>query len=114
MKSGQLLFNGRELMSAFTIFRVAVMVLVAHLGAMLVPNTAVAERVRTKKIVEEMSFEQCLKTIRLTAQEVGQAPINIIEVDVLRIVKWEVATGSVMVSCNKVTGERTLEEFEDR
>ena len=112
MKSGQ--SDGRERMNATTIIRVAVMVLVAHLGAMLAPNAAFAERVRTKRIVQEMPFEQCLRSIRQTAQEVGQAPINIIEVDVLRIVKWEVTTGSVMVSCNKMTGERILEEFEDR
>jgi hypothetical protein len=49
----------------------------------------------------DMSFEDCLRTIRKVASDLGVAPINIVETDILRIVRFLTSDGSVLVTCSK-------------
>ena len=64
---------------------------------MLVPTSALAQQSTTKS----MPFEQCLKTIQRTAQQLGVAPINIVETRDMRMVKFPTADGSVLVTCSR-------------
>ena len=48
-----------------------------------------------------MPFDQCLATIRNVASQLGVAPINIVETNDLRIVRFPTSDGSVLVSCSK-------------
>ena len=47
-----------------------------------------------------MSFEACLETIRKVASDLGVAPINIVETDIARIVRFPTSDGSVVVTCS--------------
>ena len=57
---------------------------------------AESETVETR----EMSFEECLKTIRNASSQLGVAPVNIVETDVLRMVRFWVDDGSIIVTCS--------------
>jgi hypothetical protein len=48
-----------------------------------------------------MPFEQCLQVIRRTASELAVAPVNIVETDILRMVRFCTVDGSVLVSCSR-------------
>lgn len=48
-----------------------------------------------------MSFDDCLATIRATANDLRIAPVNIVETDILRIVRFCTSDGSVLVSCSR-------------
>lgn len=50
---------------------------------------------------QSMSFESCLATIRQVASDLGVAPINIVETNILRVVRFVTADGSVLVSCSR-------------
>jgi hypothetical protein len=47
-----------------------------------------------------MSFETCLATISNIATELGVAPINIVETSIMRVVRFNTADGSVLVTCS--------------
>lgn len=47
-----------------------------------------------------MSFVNCLRMIRKVAGDLGIAPINIVETSGLRIVRFPVTDGSVLVTCS--------------
>lgn len=49
-----------------------------------------------------MSFENCLELIRATAQQLGVAPINIVETSDVRIVRFITIDGSVLVTCSRL------------
>ena len=49
-----------------------------------------------------MSFEDCVKTIQITASQLGVAPINIVETNDVRMVRFRTADGSVLVTCSRV------------
>jgi hypothetical protein len=49
---------------------------------------------------DSMSFEQCLQVIRQTASELGVAPINIVETNILRMVRFCTTDGSVLITCS--------------
>jgi len=62
----------------------------------LFSNFAAAET-----ITKSMSFEQCLKVIRGTAGDIDLAPTNVVETDVLRVVKWFLSDGEILLACSK-------------
>ena len=59
----------------------------------------------TKVIAEKtMTFDKCLKAIRSVATDLAVAPINIIETNQLRIVRFPTNDGSgksILVTCSK-------------
>jgi hypothetical protein len=51
-----------------------------------------------------MAFESCLLLIRKTAAKLGVAPTNIVETDILRVVRFPTNDGSgqsILVTCSK-------------
>ena len=52
-----------------------------------------------------MSFEDCQKLIRRFADSLGKAPINIVESEILRMVRFPASDGSVLVTCSKPDGK---------
>jgi hypothetical protein len=50
---------------------------------------------------KSMGFDECLKSIRLLAESIGQAPINIVETDSVRMVRFISSDGSVLVTCSR-------------
>lgn len=64
----------------------------------LAPLTAEADE-RTKTM--SMSFERCVATIQLTATKLGITPVNIVETSILRMVRFPVSDGSMLVTCSK-------------
>lgn len=48
-----------------------------------------------------MEFDRCLQLIRSTAGKLGVAPINIVETNDLRMVRFVTADGSVLVTCSR-------------
>jgi hypothetical protein len=62
-----------------------------------------AERVReggVESTSRSMSFPACLELIRATATDLAVAPINLVETDILRMVRFNTTDGSVLVSCS--------------
>ena len=58
-------------------------------------------RVISKKT---MSFNQCLATIRSLATKLGVAPVNIVETNILRMVRFQTNDGSgksYLLTCSK-------------
>jgi len=47
------------------------------------------------------SFEACLAVIQKTATDTGTAPVNIVETTAMRMVRFPVADGSIIVTCLK-------------
>lgn len=50
---------------------------------------------------QSMPFEQCLQAIRNTASRLGIAPINIVETNILRMVRFCADNESVLVTCSQ-------------
>ena len=48
-----------------------------------------------------MSFEQCLTMIRQVSGQRGVAPVNIVETNAVRMVRFPTADGSVLVTCSR-------------
>ena len=48
-----------------------------------------------------MDYDLCLKAISLTAANVGVAPINIVETNIVRIVRFPTTEGSIMMTCSR-------------
>jgi hypothetical protein len=53
---------------------------------------------------QQLSFEGCLELIRRTSQELGVAPLNIVETTEMRVVKYVTIDGSVLVTCDRAQG----------
>ena len=56
-------------------------------------------------ISETASFELCLATIQRTASRLGVAPANIVETEILRMVRFPTNDGtgeSILVTCSKL------------
>lgn len=47
-----------------------------------------------------VGFDECLDTIRRTAEELGVAPDNIVETPGARVVRFPASDGSVLVTCS--------------
>lgn len=54
-----------------------------------------------ESVSEAMSFDDCLLVIRRTSEQLGVAPINIVETDDVRMVRYETSDGSVLVTCSR-------------
>ncbi len=65
--------------------------------AMLVSGSAYAAESQSMT----MEFEQCLEVIRRTSTDLGVAPINIAETNIMRIVRYVTEDGSVLITCSK-------------
>jgi hypothetical protein len=50
---------------------------------------------------QPMSFEDCLQAIRQTASQLGIAPLNVVETNILRMVRFCSEDGSVLVTCSE-------------
>ena len=53
---------------------------------------------------ERMSFERCTEVIQRMAEQIGLAPINLVETSVLRMVRFPTNDGSgesILVTCSK-------------
>lgn len=48
-----------------------------------------------------MSFERCIDSIQDVSTELGKAPINIVETNTVRIVRFNTVDGSVLVTCSR-------------
>lgn len=48
-----------------------------------------------------MSFERCIASIQGVSTELGAAPINIVETNIVRIVRFNTVDGSVLVTCSR-------------
>ena len=60
---------------------------------------------------ETMGFESCLAVIRATATELGVAPVNIVETDILRVVRFPTNDGSgesLLVTCSRPDSKMTI------
>lgn len=57
---------------------------------------------------QQLSFEGCLELIRRTSQELGVAPLNIVETTDMRVVKYITIDGSVLVTCDRATGKALI------
>ncbi len=58
-----------------------------------------AQRVRSES--RPMEFEACLQFIRAIATELAVAPTNVVETNILRVVRFPTADGSILVSCSR-------------
>lgn len=67
------------------------------LGALSIATNLMAQTSTSKS----MSFEDCLKTIRVTASNLGVAPINVVETNDMRMVRFKTSDGSVLVTCSR-------------
>ena len=56
-----------------------------------------------------MSFEACLAAIRNVAVELRSTPVNIVETNDLRIVRFLTSDGSVLVTCSRPDGAMLLQ-----
>jgi hypothetical protein len=52
-----------------------------------------------------MDFQTCLGAIRTMASDLGVVPINIVETSEVRIVRFNTADGSVLVTCSAADGK---------
>jgi hypothetical protein len=50
---------------------------------------------------QSMSFDDCIKVIQRTAQDLRTAPVNIVETTEMRMVRFPTAEGSVLVTCSR-------------
>ena len=65
--------------------------------AFFIFNSNVAE---AQTATRKMTFSNCLKVIRKTATDLGVALINIVETNIVRIVRFVTKDGSVLVTCS--------------
>lgn len=56
----------------------------------------------------DMDFEKCLAFIRQSANESSSAPINIVETNILRIVRFPAKDGSVLITCSKLDNKAII------
>ncbi len=76
--------------------------ILAVVALLMIPAGAQAGTRVLKK--ETRSFDSCLAVIRETASTLGVAPINIVETNILRIVRFPTNDGSgksILVTCSR-------------
>lgn len=56
----------------------------------------------------DMSYNDCLSLIRRTATDLGVAPINIVETDIMRMVRFVASDGTVLVTCSRPDGKAII------
>ena len=60
------------------------------------------ESVGIESAVRPLAFDACLALIVRTAEDLGVAPVNIVETSIVRMVRFPVTDGSVMITCSKL------------
>jgi hypothetical protein len=83
------------------LFHICIILLVG-----VVPNVANASEVTSKS--EYMSYGECLTRISQASQDLGVAPINIVETNDLRVVRFVTSDGSVLVTCSREDGKMVI------
>lgn len=78
------------------------------------PTRLAAERPDNPTGRENMSYSACLASIRTLGTQVGSAPINIIETNNLRVVRFPASDGSMLVTCNGIEGFRVINLSKNR
>jgi len=48
-----------------------------------------------------MSFQDCISSIQKVASQLGAAPVNIVETNDLRMVRFVTGDGNVLVTCSR-------------
>jgi len=76
----------------------AIKLLTAAVALALTAALAVAQ---VKSESRSMDFEACVKTIRTMTARIGQAPKNIVETNDMRMVRFRLSDGSVLVTCSR-------------
>jgi len=71
-------------------------------------NGGLPSSARLKSNSMDMSFEDCLSLIRRTASDLGVAPINIVETEIMRMVRFVASDGTVMVTCSRLDGKAVI------
>jgi len=75
--------------------------------ALHLPVLALALGVSTAAAVEAtsralpLSFNKCLGIIIYVGDQIGVAPINIVETSVTRLVRFDTEDGSVLITCSR-------------
>jgi hypothetical protein len=73
----------------------------------LLTGPAVAAEPQTT--TEAMSFDACVRSIQTTAAQLGVAPINIVETNIVRMVRFCADDGqSVLVTCSGPDRKRAI------
>jgi hypothetical protein len=49
---------------------------------------------------EVMPFKRCLAVIQKTARDAGTAPVNIVQTRVMRMVRFPIVDGSILITCS--------------
>lgn len=82
--------------------------------AVLLWGAAGAASAGTRVVAKEtMSFEACIATIQHVATQLGTAPINIVETNILRMVRFKTNDGSgksVLVTCSAPDRKMVINE----
>lgn len=58
-----------------------------------------------RTMTKVMDFQTCLGAIRTMASDFGVVPVNIVETSEVRIVRFNTADGSVLVTCSAADGK---------
>lgn len=66
-------------------------------GSLALCSAASAFEVGTNE--EAMSFRRCLAVIQKTARDAGTAPVNITDTRVMRMVRFPVVDGWILITC---------------
>ena len=72
--------------------------IIVALVVLAAPTMATSKATSTSK---RMPFEQCLATIRSVSSSLGVAPINIVETNIIRLVRFRTEDGSVLITCSR-------------
>jgi hypothetical protein len=71
--------------------------LIGIVGSLALCNAASALELGTNE--ERMSFKKCLTVIQKTARDAGTAPVNMVDTRAMRMVRFPVADGWILISC---------------
>jgi len=97
--------TARSALIVLTIFVAPIVIAFALLSDDAAPTQSPAQATGPSSGVRSeskpMDFDDCLRSIRLLAESIGQAPINIVETDILRMVRFASSDGSVLVTCSR-------------
>jgi hypothetical protein len=77
---------------------------VTAIAIMLLPGMAWAIETQTR----EISFSGCLAVIAQVSGQYDAPPVNVVETSDLRIVKWFLSDGNVMVACSRPDGKMVV------
>ena len=62
----------------------------------------VAAQSSPEMTTQQMPFDQCLAVIQASAADLGVAPVDIVETDTVRMVRFLFSDGSVLITCSAI------------